>query len=364
MGLLDGMRFSQGVIGQGQDMLALTEGRRKQSGLAALMGDYASGGAPDMRGIAENGGNPLAVRNDMQAQDDRGMEETAKYAQMFLALPPGQKQQAYPGLVARVNSLKMDHPPIPNEYDPQFDAGIAQFAQALSGGGGSDTGGNIQSTFVGADGMRYGVTRDGRTMPLGQNAPNNQIIDTGNGFYGVNKGNLSAAPVMVGQGPQSAPAAPQAPQAGTYQTPQGIVRLSDDLSPEQREAAMQDMASGGGQSQVTLPPRNVAPQQFGAGQQLRSAQKPQAAQAPSELQRRVAMAQQMGATPEEIKRLVVGGGQSGNAQAQKTGQGNRIKMAQLDTVQRQIDRLDKAAQSVAGNKVFPAGQSRAVGCRE
>ncbi|OGT56282.1 MAG: hypothetical protein A3E01_06950 [Gammaproteobacteria bacterium RIFCSPHIGHO2_12_FULL_63_22] len=334
---------SQRAFGQARE-------QKQAQGLAGLMGDYAAGGAPDLRGIQANGGNALAVRNDMQGQEDRKREQLGQFASLLVNAPASMRPGLYKQMHPQLSQLIPEAPP---EYSPEIDGMAQQIAQVYGGAKGQAAG--VQSSFVDAQGRRMAIMRDGSVRELGQNAPNNQIIDTGNGFYGVNKGNLSAAPVMVGQGPQTAPAAPQAPQPGMYQTPQGIVRLSDDLSPEQREAAMMDMANGGNQSQVTLPPRNVAPSQFGGGQQLRSAPKPQAAQAPTELQRRVEMARQMGATPEEIKRLVVGGGQSGNAQAQKTGQGNRIKMAQLDTVQRQIDRLDKAAQSIAGNRIFDGG---------
>ena len=108
-------------------------------------------------------------------------------------------------------------------------------------------------------------------LGLRPRAAQRQIIDTGNGFYGVDRTGLDAQKVIIGGGGAPQAAAPQAPQAGMYQTPQGVVRLGDDLSPEQREAAMADIAANGGASEVQLPPRTVAAPQ--AGTQLHSAPK-------------------------------------------------------------------------------------------
>lgn len=122
----------------------------------------------------------------------------------------------------------------------------------------------IQSTFVDAGGNRVGILRSGQTVQLGRNAPNNQIIDTGNGFYGVNKGNLQAAPVMVGG---------QAPQPGqwaqpgaSYQTPSGVVRIDPSIDPADLPAIQADIANSGQADSYALPPQPQAP-----GQQLRAA---------------------------------------------------------------------------------------------
>lgn len=205
MGLLEGAQFAQSVMGQGQDTFDRFKKLRQERGLASLMANYANGGQPDFQGIEANGGNSITVRNDMQAQNDRGAGEAARYAQMFLALPPKQKQQAYPGLVAQVNSLKMDHPPIPNEYDPQFDAGIAQFAQAL-GGAKDQQGSGVQSSFVDNQGRRMAIMRDGSVRELGQNAESFRPIEGAGGIYGFNPRNNTSAPTMVGgQAPQAQP---------------------------------------------------------------------------------------------------------------------------------------------------------------
>lgn len=153
-------------------------------------------------------------------------------------------------------------------YNEQEAVSLAD--QVLAAYGGGTTGGTVQSTFINDRGERVAIMRDGSVQVLGQNAPNNQIIDTGDGFVGVNKGNLRASPVVVGGGQ------PQGLSPGTYQTPGGIVRVGD-VAPEDQEAMLADIARNGQGGDLRLPQRDVSPQQ--AGQQLRSIPRPQPAPA-------------------------------------------------------------------------------------
>ena len=205
-----------------------------------------------------------------QGDGDR-MADLSRKAKIFVGMAESGNSQAvaslYPQIAQEARDLGLGD--IPLEYSDAFLPGLKQFAAILDDGQASEVG--VQSTYVDAQGNRVAILRDGSTRTLGQNAPNNQIIDTGNGFYGVNKGNLSAAPVMVGGQPQQAPQ--PSLQAGLYQSPAGMVRIGDDLTPEMQQAALADIQAGGTAQNVQLPPRNVGPQQFGGGQQLRSAPK-------------------------------------------------------------------------------------------
>lgn len=199
-----------------------------------------------------------------QGDQDR-ISSLSQKAKLFVGLAKSGDQQAiqsmYPQLAKEASAAFGMQ--IPETYDAAMLPHIEQLANIGAG----QAGAGVQSTYIDDQGQRVAILRNGSTQVLGNNAPNNQIIDTGNGFFGVNKGNLTAAPVNVGGGQQ------QGPQPGVYQTPNGIARIGDDLSPEQREAAMADMAGGGVAQNVNLPQRDVAPQQYG-GQQLRSAPKP------------------------------------------------------------------------------------------
>jgi hypothetical protein len=248
----------------------------------------------------------------------------------------------YPQFAQKAQKI-LGLPQVP-PFDPSHVENIAKMIDALDGGQRGAQG--VQGTYIDAQGNRVAIMRDGSTQILGQNAPNNQIIAGEGGFYGVNKGNLQAAPVMMG-GPQ----APQQP-ASTFALDDAALQSLGQLPPQERAAALQAMMTGGDfhVGEGGQPVQGLSP-----GMQLRPAPKPPAATSASELEKRVAMARQMGATPEQIKAMVVGGGQTGNAQAVKTSQGTSVKMAQLGTIQRQIDRLEQASNSLAENKVFDGG---------
>lgn len=204
----------------------------------------------------------------MVSREDRRREQLAGMARGWKSVPSQQRQAYYERFIAPAVS-QMGFGDL-GPYDEAAVDGVA--TQILAAYGGGTPGGAVQSTYVDAMGNRVAIMRDGSTQVLGQNAPNNQIIDTGNGFYGVNKSSLSASPVMVGGQPQQAPQ--PSIQAGLYQTPAGMVRIGEDLTPEQQQAALADIQSGGTAQNVQLPARNVAPQQYGGGQ-LRSAPKTQ-----------------------------------------------------------------------------------------
>lgn len=119
----------------GDAMRAYDHGREmaRENGLAKLSKQYfEQGSSPQLLGeIARYGGDAVGLQKLARQDIHEQAMEAGNYAKMFLALPPEQKQAAYPALVAKVNALKMDHPPIPDQYNPQFDQGIAKFAEAL-----------------------------------------------------------------------------------------------------------------------------------------------------------------------------------------------------------------------------------------
>lgn len=93
-----------------------------------------------------------------------------------------------------------------------------------------------------------------------------------------------------------------------------------------------------------------------AEQQARIAAAGRAPQGPSDLQQRIELAKSMGATPEQLRAMVVGAsGGAANAQQQKQEQANALKGAQFETLQRNLARLDDAVKSIGGNTVFNGG---------
>lgn len=176
--------------------------RVKQSKLADLYKETYTAPAsqrPALFGQIAGVGGLDAATNAQTAlgqMDDRKHAAIGRAAQMILAAPEEARPGLWPQIVSDLSAEGITG--MKPDYDP---VAVPKMAQQIAQAYGGATG-NIQSTYVDALGNRVAIMRNGQTQVLGQNAPQNQIIDTGNGFYGVNKGNLSAAPVMVGGSPQ------------------------------------------------------------------------------------------------------------------------------------------------------------------
>jgi hypothetical protein len=257
-------------------------------------------------------------RMDTAAHDD--LVQTAGQFAAIAEADPATAQQMYPTLAAKAHRIGI---PVPTSYDPKFLPAIQKLAGAMGGAGA------VQSTYVDAQGQRVAIMRDGSVRPLGMNAPNVQIIDNGDGFYGVNKGNLQAAPVVTG-GPQASLGAgpatsaaldptrdfPQLAQAygavptSLYRDPQhnaqvGGVPNSQHMrgtagdfvirDPQQRQAFIAqarqmgyEPIDEGDHVHLELPRGAQASGQFGPGQQLRSMPKPADLRAEQALQLQMA----------------------------------------------------------------------------
>jgi hypothetical protein len=178
-----------------------------------MIGQVAGIGGPEAAG---------ALDKSLGAMDDRKHAAIGRAAQMILAAPEEARPQLWGRIVSGLASEGITG--MKPDYDPVAVPKMAQQIAAAYGEQGS--GGNVQSTYIDAQGNRVAIMRDGSTQVLGRNAPNVQLIDAGsNGYYGVNKGNLNAAPVMIGGQPQAAPQQ-QAPTGNPQQVQQQFASLA------------------------------------------------------------------------------------------------------------------------------------------
>lgn len=300
-----------------------------------------------------------AYQNEQQqsAQKDE-LAKVGRIASLIASAPPPMRGQIYASAKGQLAHFAQTHGLLlPEVWDDSLMDEVHQLAQIGGQGGGAES---VQSSFVDAQGNRVAIMRDGSIKPLGQNAPNNQIVAGDGGFYGVNKGTLQAAPVMMGgDASQASPQPPQDAMGGLLalgQTP-GVTMSSGPRTPSHNAevggkpnsqhmsgTAMDYVVPGPMKAQFMALAKKGGFQaidegdhvhlQVPHGGQLQPAAKAGTAAKPTELQTR---------------------GQTGNAQAVKTNQATQAKLAQFDTVQRGLDRLEKAAQSIAGNKVFDGG---------
>lgn len=220
----------------GDMMQAYDQGRERQqrSNLEQLAGDYfTKGSSPQLLGdIARNGGNAALYQKNDQDNMQAQAQQVAQFGQMFLALPEDQKAQAYPQFAQMVTAMKLPHPPIPMQYDPNFVPGITKFISAISGQSGGDAmhpmnvspGGAVVDPYTGKEiyanhnfapqRPTYDSARGGWAMPPGgqQSAPppgNNDAILAQANFMVQNGVPEAKVQEWLGQQPGMTPVADQ-----------------------------------------------------------------------------------------------------------------------------------------------------------
>lgn len=265
--------------------------------------------------------------------------------------------------------------PGPTEWTPDMEPGWealkAKIAMADQGG----TQGRVQSTYIDGDGNRVAIMADGTTQVLGQNAPNTQIIDTGpgGGFFGVNKGNLQAAPVVIGGGSPQGASAPPAPATPPPREASGMPVVFDDpgVPPEVRAAIQSNPDSFGAAPDGATARIGAQPGAGTQGQQLTRAPTPPSVSDQLAIERYNSQ-QSRTLTPQEAE---AAGFRPGTI-VQEDGYGNRkvvqapaqdrqsmseaerkdilarrAKVPQLQNAIRGLDRIESALQSVSGGLV-------------
>jgi hypothetical protein len=261
-----------------------------------------------------------------EAHDD--LVQTASQFAAIAASDPATAAQMYPSLAAKAHAVGI---PVPTSYDPKMLPAIQKLAGAATPGGA------VQSTFIDDKGNRVAIMRDGSVRTLGQNAPNNQIIDTGDGFVGVNKGNLQAAPVMLGGQPPQ-----QAPQAQPGATPyvvdpslppevQAAIRANPDAGSAQGIQALNMPGQGG---QLHSVPKPMTPAQQ-LQMQMEQARLSLAQRADQRDQQRLSLAEQQAARVVQPK-------PADQAKAEKLA---AARSDALDSVNQAIDGIDTLTKS-------------------
>lgn len=203
-----------------------------------------------------------------QSEGDRRREQLAGMARGWKNVPSAQRQAYYERFIAPAVS-QMGFGDL-GQYDEASIDGIATQILAAYGGGKAQNPyeglpSDIQSLkILQSDPTLAALDRE-RRQAAGM-VP--KLVETNQGIgWGTPGAGINLAPIEgVAGGTRQAPQ--PSLQAGLYQTPAGMVRIGEGLTPEQQQAALMDIQGGGKVDSVQLPARNVAPQQFGGGQQI------------------------------------------------------------------------------------------------
>jgi hypothetical protein len=282
------------LVKQGQD-------QRKKNALAQLTAQYASTGQYDPSAIAANDGNPLAFRDDQQKQKQVQAQMLGRDIQMFLAAP---SPQGYEALKPRLQAT-FPNVPVPPQFDPAHMDGLAKVGMMLTGQkpGGAHV---IGQTLLNDQG---GVLYQGKPQP-------HWVWDSARGMaIDLNAlGGDQGAP--AGATPQSAPALPQpsAPTPGAL--PSGVPSNGTIDPASFNSVPIQNGPNGPYRINTDNPVDAAVAGALATGKPVSSAvtgalprgayQVAPPVSKQSELDKKIATAKAMGATPEQIKAMVLG----------------------------------------------------------
>jgi predicted RNA-binding Zn ribbon-like protein len=367
------------------------------------------GALSEMVGVDPQAG--LAMGQQMSADDDRRAKALVRSARMLAAAPEEARPQIYASMIPELQSMGVDG--LPPQYDATVAKSTQDIVQAWAGVEEDDNtpaairelqmlqqnpelaqldmqrrqAGWQPKMFEDAGGMSVYDPRTGAARPLeygGQQAPQmpsggaSSLLESviqqesgGNPNAVSPKGARGLMQLMPGTqrdpGFGVQPARDDSPQENVrmgrdylnamldrYQGNEELALAAYNAGPGRVDQALQ-MAGGDPQralAQLPAETRNYVPSVLGrvsqgGGQRVMPAQKPQA---PSALQERIALAQQMGAAPEDIRRMVTGG-EPAPAPTQKASSANAIKLAQVQNVDRSIGRIESALKALDGGLV-------------
>ena len=326
-GFANGMAPAQAI----QEHTDRLREQRRVEALRNAQGNFYGGIDPQAGEIARLGGDPRSALQDRDGQTKQMLQRAGQVATILANAPDENSRrnvfrQARSALEPVSQHLGL---PLPPDWDESYLDEVQSIAQMFAGGG---TSANVQSSFVDASGNRVAIMRDGSIKVLGQNAPNNQIIEGAGGFYGVNKNTLNAAPVTMG--------GPQAP-SGMTRLPSGQqVNIDPSMSDYERNLVMQyaPQLEQGGNFQ--------GPPMMQGGQLQAPPPKPAA---PSELEQRLSLADQFGATPDDKRQMVLGSSATRGTLSQKERRAIALQQAQIPALERRIDNIGRAFDKLSGN---------------
>ena len=186
--------------------------RRKQAGLGGLMADYAAGGQPDYQGIAANGGNPLAVRQDADNQKQGRLKELGQFAGYLASIKdPVARNRAYTTIRPKLDAIGQEFQlgPLPDMLDDSHMDELQALHQQFGGGADNRAPSNVQSfdTFSRYAGYAPGSPEHQAAARVALYQDPRAKVELAYGPNGANEVTMgggrppTAAPIMEG-GPQ------------------------------------------------------------------------------------------------------------------------------------------------------------------
>lgn len=350
------------ILGQFLQGQQAGQGERRQKTLSdflqpALGGDKGAlakiYGADADTGLQVQG----LAQKQTAADHEQKLGQLELAAKAWRAADPTMRQQLYPSIAELTESvLPQFAGKIPREYSPQYEANIDKFLSGFAG--------NEQEQFTLSPGSaRYDAS--GRQIVSQPFAPASmQPIQTDQGYASYNPKTGTAAPLNYEGHPAGGDQSKIQNALAMLAGGQGVQMTSGMRTPERNAAVggkpnSQHLRGTAGDYVVPQDQKAQFIQQAQAAglqaidegdhihvQQPRGGRVMPAAKssAPSDFERRIAMAQSMGATPDQLKQMVVGetGGGKPSATQIKLANTAKAKLIDLKAMDDQIALVEKA----------------------
>lgn len=320
-----GASFRDGqAFGMQQRQLREQEGRR--SGLASLASQAYTAPQEQRASILSQmaGLDPRAASQQSEqfdSSDDRNTKQLLSMARLLVAAPEGDKPSIYDRMRPALNQLGLQTP----DYGP----GVIDTAQKLLQAWGPAS---QQEQFTLSPGSaRYDA--QGRLLVQQAFAPQTRIFEGDGGVYGIDTRTLQATPVSVGGGSLGSPISMPSDLNGAFSALAGKygAQITSTLRTPERNAQVGGVPNSqhlkGTAADFVVPldrrgqfiqeARELGFEAIDEGDHVHLEQPPgaprgaqlQAApkdRAPSDIEKRIALAQQMGASADDIRRMVIG----------------------------------------------------------
>lgn len=294
--------------------------QRRKSTLADFMQQASSGDQsalakvygvdPDAGRVAQAGF--VAQQKRQQEQQDEMRVRVGRHAAVLAKLPPAYQKQYYEGTA--YNDLKGAFPDLQPQWSEEYAAALPQISEALAG---DDPATAQERSFANmTQGMAPDDIAKARRIHLGLDPRAGYTpIQTADGYGVFDRQNATVAPLNYG--------GPRATMEPTGPASQGGYTIDPSLPPQvQAEIRARE---GGAPRPWTV--NTSSP--YGDATPQRVMPAPKAGDGPSALQERLEYARRMGATPDELRQMVIG--KEGAAAGAKPMPPAALKMIQEET---------------------------------
>ena len=324
------------------------EGEQRRNALADLAGQAYAAPADQRQGliqqaVATDPQAGMALDQGLASADDRRNRTMVNMARMLTSAPEQARDGIYQRMRPTLSQFGMQS--LPERYDPTVGQAAQSIVQAYSQNAQDATPADIRSLQMLRDNPELAALDKDRRTYSGM-VP--KMVETSQGIgWGTPGGGIQLAPMQGVAGADGGGVG----QPGLYDTPNGQVRIPEELTPEQWQAVQADIASAGASDAYQLPPRSVSPQAFGQGRVAQPYQAPQRDTVPAGYRANSAGGLEFIPGGPADPNVIASGATARrppSAAEKRDASTRKTKYAQAQNVDRGLDRIDQALRGLSG----------------